>query len=175
MDDGGEWRGDRGRSEIWLQGGARRMGTTSGWDGDELFGGTEGGYIAAIHGVRVKEVVGDGENGVGIAVGAGFVCSRLEDEDSGRHGNARISDESRSAGESAGGGCAMRARLRAAAGAARLRGLLRGLCCALRGGGSAAGARLRAAARCGSAARGRGRMRAGRLRGRLRGDGNGRW
>jgi hypothetical protein len=63
------------------------MGTTSGWDGDELFGGTEGGYIAAIHGVRVKEVVGDGENGVGIAVGAGFVCSRLEDEDLGRHGN----------------------------------------------------------------------------------------
>ena len=76
------------------------MGTTSGWDGDELFDGTEGGYIAAIHSVRVKEVVVDGENGVGIAVGAGFVCSRLEDEDSGRHGNARLSeDESRSGKE----------------------------------------------------------------------------
>jgi hypothetical protein len=112
------------------------MGTTSGCDGDELFDGTDGGYITAIHGVRVKEVVVDGENGVGIAVGAGFVCSRLEDEDSGRHGNARISDESRSAGESAGAGSA--ARCAGAGAAARC-----GLGCALRGGGSAAGARLR--------------------------------
>ena len=78
------------------------MGTTSGWDGDELFDGTEGGYIPAIHSVRVKEVVVDGENDVGIVVGAGFVCSRLEDEDSGRHGNAWLSEnESRSAGAGA--------------------------------------------------------------------------
>ena len=105
------------------------MGTTSGCDGDELFDGTDGGYITAIHGVRVKEVVVDGENGVGIAVGAGFVCSRLEDEDSGRHGNARISDESRSAWESAG------AAARCGLGCARLRGrVVCGGCC----GGSAA-------------------------------------
>jgi hypothetical protein len=66
------------------------MGTTSGWDGDEIFDGTEGGYIAAIHGVRVKEVVVDGENGVGITVRVGFVCSRLEDEDLGRHPRVAI-------------------------------------------------------------------------------------
>jgi hypothetical protein len=151
------------------------MGTTSGWDGDELFDGTEGGYIAAIHGVRVKEVVVDGENGVGIAVGAGFVCSRLEDEDSGRHGNARISDESRSAGESAGAGAA--ARCAGAGSGARGRGRLRDRLRAAR-------VRLRAA---GSAARGRGRGRLraarrdrlraarGRGRGRLRVDGSGLW
>jgi hypothetical protein len=129
------------------------MGTTSGWDGDELFDGTECGYIAAIHGMRVKEVVVDGENGVGIAIGAGFVCSRFEDEDSGHHGNARLSeDESRSAGKSAGAGATARC---AGAGSAA------------RGGG---GGRLRGRLR---AARGRGRLRVARLCGRLRGDGSG--
>jgi hypothetical protein len=166
------------------------MGTMSGCDGDELFDGTDGGYITAIHGVRVKEVVVDGENGVGIAVGAGFVCSRLEDEDSGRHGNARISDESRSAGESAG------AAARCGLGCARLRGrVVCGGCCAdsaargrvvcggssardrLRdagsaargcGGGSSAGARLRGLG-CAMRARLRAAAGAARLRGLLRG------
>jgi hypothetical protein len=124
------------------------MGTTSGCDGDELFDGTEGGYIAAIHGVRVKEVVVDGENGVGIAVGAGFVCSRLEDEDSGRHGNARISDESRSAGESAG------AAARCGLGCARLRGrVVCGGCCADSAARCAGAGRLWGLVCAGSAAR----------------------
>jgi hypothetical protein len=147
------------------------MGTTSGCDGDELFDGTDGGYITAIHGVRVKEVVVDGENGVGIAVGAGFVCSRLEDEDSGRHGNARISDESRSAGESAGAGAAARCRLGCALRGGGSAAVLRGLGYALRGGGSAAGAAARGRLRA-ARGRGRGRMRAARERlraaGRLR-------
>jgi ribosomal protein S6E (S10) len=123
------------------------MGTTSGCDGDELFDGTEGGYIAAIHGVRVKEVVVDGENGVGIAVGAGFVYSRLKMRIRGAMGmrGYRMSRAVR-------GNRRGRVRLRAArgrgrlrdagsaarcAGAGRLRGLLRGVGRALRGVGRA--------------------------------------
>jgi hypothetical protein len=181
------------------------MGTTSGCDGDELFDGTEGGYIAAIHGVRVKEVVVDGENSVGIAFGAMGIQGAM-----GMRGY-RMSRAAR-------GNLRGRGRLRDAvsaarcAGAGQLRGRLRGVGCALRegGGGCAMRCRLRAArgrvgcgggcagsaARCAwggvrlRAARGwgrlraaRGRMRAagsaargrGRLRGRLRGDGIGRW
>jgi hypothetical protein len=50
------------------------MGTTSKWDGDELLGGTEGGSITAIHGVRFGDWWMTGESGVGIAVGARFGC-----------------------------------------------------------------------------------------------------
>jgi hypothetical protein len=119
------------------------MGTTSGCDGDELFDGTEGGYIAAIHGVRVKEVVVDGENSVGIAFGAMGIQGAM-----GMRGY-RMSRAAR-------GNLRGRGRLRDAvsaarcAGAGRLRGRLRGVGCALRVGRGAAArcAGVGTAARC---------------------------
>jgi hypothetical protein len=48
-------------------------------DGEELLGDTEGGSIAAIHGVRFGGWWVIGESGLGIAVGDGVGCGAARD------------------------------------------------------------------------------------------------